>query len=112
MPSPEVQPPGTSADAVGPVTPAHLAALISNQDIPKLYMQNAVNFASSIDISVVVVNGGAPTGVVTMTYNAAKSLTEALNNLIEKYEEVMGTKVLSPHEGNLKMTPTSGSQAK
>ncbi len=85
-------------------SPALLAGLIRNPAIPKLYMQSFFNFASPFDISVAVLNSGVPTGVITMTYGAARSLIVALEELAANYERAMGTKVLTAVEANEKMT--------
>jgi len=88
----------------GVATPALLAGLINAPTIPKMYMQSFLNFASPFDISVAVLNSGVPTGVITMTYGAARTLIVALEDLVTNYERAMGTKVLSAQEANEKMT--------
>jgi hypothetical protein len=72
-----------------------VAAIVQNMTIPKLYMQSFGSFVSPVDISLVVLNGGVPTGMVSLNYSVAKSLAGALANAVTQYEETMGVTVTS-----------------
>lgn len=81
--------------APAPIVQEMLTQLIANPQIPKLYMQSFANFASAVDITVVVVNGNVATAALTLPYPTAKSLSIALNDAIGKYENMMKVTVLT-----------------
>jgi hypothetical protein len=66
-------------------------------------MQSFANFASAVDVTVVVLNCSVPTGVVTMSYEAAKGLIERLGEAVAKLEHTMGRQILSTDEAQAKL---------
>jgi hypothetical protein len=94
----------SAAQAAPPPMPAELLPqIVASPQIPKLYMQSFANFASAIDITVVVLNCSTPNGVITMSYETAKSLVHRLGQALETYEKVVGRPILNTDEVQSKL---------
>ena len=94
----------SAVQAPPPLMPAELLPqIMASPQIPKLYMQSFTNFASAVDITVVALNCSTPTGVITMSYETAKSLAQRLGQAIEAFERAVGRTVLNTEEAQAKL---------
>lgn len=95
--------PSATLAAPAALPPELLQQVIANPAIPKIYAQGFANFASALDITVVVLNCSIPTGVVTMSYGAAKGFVASMGEAIARFERSMGSEVLTGEQAQAKL---------
>lgn len=66
--------------------------------VTKLYANGIGINSTSNDITLVFLEHGAPSGIVSMSYTTAKSVMDEISNAIKQYENNTGEKVKSINE--------------
>jgi hypothetical protein len=84
-----------------------LAAIVADPKLPKLYCQAFGAFSSPVDVTLVLINCNAPTGLISLNFSTAKGLAAVLTDLVKKYEDAIGGTVLTPEEAHHKVQPSA-----
>jgi hypothetical protein len=77
---------------------AILQFAMANPGVPKIYGSSFQAFVNPLDVSVVFSVNGTPTGLVNLSYPLAKALGISMMELVQKYESLTKTTVVSAIE--------------
>ena len=95
------------SDSVTPSEQAQAQARAwMNAAVPRMYTNGFVIGQSNSDYSLVMMLNGAPTAIVTMSFNSAKTLVEELGKSLKNLEKGLDQKILSMEEVATKMGMT------
>jgi hypothetical protein len=102
------QPGSTSgASAPKPLTPdqqrqRQIQAFL-RAPVPKIYANGIGTALTASDISIILLDNGNPSGIVSMSYTTAKSLAKDVQTAIENFEKKTGERVKDIKELSSKM---------